>query len=63
MSKPWKIVESDEKGIILERDDERKEVPRPTDKANLAVFLALRPDELIDDSTVTNFLVEKPEDH
>jgi hypothetical protein len=60
MSKPWKIVESGEKQIVLERDGERRQIPRPTDKADLAVYLALRPDELISDSTVEIFLTEKP---
>ena len=59
MSKPWKIVSQTPEKIELERAGEHKEVPRPKDKANLAVFLALRPDELLDETTVDNFLIER----
>jgi len=58
MSKPWKAVLVNAQQIDLERDGERKEVRRPEDKANLAVFLKIRPDELVDDSTVENFLMD-----
>ncbi len=62
MSKPWKIVNQTPDKIELEREGESKQVPRPKDKANLAVFLALRPDELLDETTVNNFLVEDGKD-
>lgn len=62
MSKPWKVVNQTPEKIELEREGEHKDVPRPKDKANLAVFLALRPEELIDETTVNSFLIEKSEE-
>jgi hypothetical protein len=59
MSKPWKVVNLTPEKIELERDGEHKELARPKDKANLAVFLAIRPEELLDETTVENFLTDK----
>jgi hypothetical protein len=61
MSKPWKVVQANGQRIDLERDGERKEIRPPKDKANLNVFLAIRPDELVDDATIENFLTDKKE--
>jgi hypothetical protein len=62
MSKPWKVVNLTHEKVEIEREGEHKELPRPNDKSNLAVFLALRPDELLDDTTVDNFLTDKKQD-
>jgi hypothetical protein len=59
MSKPWKVVNLSAEKIEIEREGERKELPRPSDKANLAVFLTIRPEEFLDEMTVDNFLTEK----
>jgi hypothetical protein len=61
MSKPWKVIQANGQRIDLERDGEMKEIHPPKDKANLNVFLGIRPDELVDDATIENFLLDKPE--
>lgn len=63
MGKPWIAVQANAQRIDLERDGERKEIYPPKDKANLLVFLAIRPDELVGDSTIENFLIDKPEEN
>lgn len=62
MSKPWKAVQANAQRIDLERDGERKEIYPPKDKANLSVFLAIRPDELVNDFTIENLLIDKAEE-
>jgi hypothetical protein len=59
MKKPWTVVQVNAQRIDLERDGERKEIPRPKDKANLAVFLKIQIDEFVDDATIENFLTDK----
>jgi hypothetical protein len=59
MSRTWKIVSHSDQKIELESGAERKVINRPTDKANLLIFLSLRPDEFVSDTTVESFLLDK----
>lgn len=59
MSKPWKVVTQSPEVVVLEREGERKEIRRPQDKANQQVFIMLRPEELVDEATIQNFVAEE----
>ena len=58
MSKPWKVVSQSPETVVLEREGQRKEIQRPQDKANQQIFMMLRPEELVDEATIQNFLTE-----
>lgn len=56
MAEPWKVVQATGQRIDLERGTERMEVQRPANPAARAMFMQIRPGELISDATIHYFL-------
>ena len=57
LAEPWKVVQATGQRIDIERGLERKEVWRPSNPAARAMFMQIRPGELIDDDTIYFFRV------
>jgi hypothetical protein len=57
LAEPWRVVQATGQRIDLERGPERNEIWRPFNPAARAMFMQIRPGELVDDDTIYFFRV------
>jgi hypothetical protein len=55
MDEPWKILRATAQWIDLERGSERMQVQRPSNPAARAMFMQIRPGEMIDEALIHYF--------